>query len=555
VPTFHCYRLRNVVDGTPVASFDAFVDFEDREVEQYPEIVGPDFEAKLFVLPGQPHDPRWLYFLRPQFPSLVVPLSSAPGALLIVRLPGASPDYFAFAFGTTGRYLLRDDAWQRAYGLRTALNVIYPEEDEPEDAAAPARLRGVSTKRRSGSTVRANRQATRGTTLDAFDLDRLRDVLGAADGSPQDPEAWGTRVHGGDAFQFNVPLEFRQLGQLCRRVNQAHGLTVYKRRFPMIDYVQPIGDPDRIAELEQRVVTSLRDGQTDVFDLAPPVIIDWDLIDTFRYHFDGRRRENHPDLSIRDFLHGVRRDGDLDLLDASYLRTKRISALTADGGLAGHWSVWRCLTTEFSLGNDTFVLDEGDFYAVERDYLAQLNDAVAALTNDDLELPPATPALREGAYNERTVAASGGEMILLDRKLVASPERGDRLEVCDILTRNRRLIHVKRHLGSSDLSHLFAQGFNSAELLQESADFCRRTQDRINPLAPNGDYGFFVTHPIATQTFEIVYAIIAPWRDRELADALPFFSKMTLRRIAQQLQSRGYRVSCLRVPIADTGTA
>ena len=55
--------------------------------------------------------------------------------------------------------------------------------------------------------------------------------------------------------------------------------------------------------------------------------------------------------------------------------------------------------------------------------------------------------------------------------------------------------------------------------------------------------GFFETSSLKTADFEIVYVIVAPWKGRSPAQALPFFSKVNLERTVQELTNKGYRVS------------
>jgi uncharacterized protein (TIGR04141 family) len=54
---------------------------------------------------------------------------------------------------------------------------------------------------------------------------------------------------------------------------------------------------------------------------------------------------------------------------------------------------------------------------------------------------------------------------------------------------------------------------------------------------------------IETASFEVGFAIVHSWRGRPLSEELPFFSKINLRRTAEELQSRGFRVSCTAVGV------
>jgi uncharacterized protein (TIGR04141 family) len=139
--------------------------------------------------------------------------------------------------------------------------------------------------------------------------------------------------------------------------------------------------------------------------------------------------------------------------------------------------------------------------------------------------------------------------LCLDGKVIRVTSRTTPVELCDILTADRKVIHVKRHLGSADLSHLFLQGHNSATLLQDLREFRQEAQTLMNSVA-SSDRGeeMFPLSGVTPGDFEVVYAIVARWRDRSLVEALPFFSKLSLRHLARELRSRGFHVACQRVP-------
>jgi uncharacterized protein (TIGR04141 family) len=109
--------------------------------------------------------------------------------------------------------------------------------------------------------------------------------------------------------------------------------------------------------------------------------------------------------------------------------------------------------------------------------------------------------------------------------------------------------------GSSVLSHLFAQGAISADLLVKSPDFREQTVRRIRsvertaPRADEGEPDRFsrrFTGAFRAADHEVVYAIIGPWEGRSLT-ALPFFSKVNLRRHHENLMGMHYKVSYIPV--------
>jgi uncharacterized protein (TIGR04141 family) len=247
-------------------------------------------------------------------------------------------------------------------------------------------------------------------------------------------------------------------------------------------------------------------------------------------------------------LSGIRNtEDDLAELDVDYLRRKYIKALDADNREVHRWSVWRCLTGEFIFEGATYILDEGEIFAVSTDFLTTLDNFIATVpVLDSLSWPPATRSTQEGDFN-RQAAASLGNALLMDRENVTARTQTTPVEVCDVLTAGGQLIHVKRHLGSRDLSHLFSQGCVSAFLLQEDSVFREVTSEKIAALTEDSSFRLFSTSPLVTSDFEIVFAILAAWNGRSPAAALPFFSKVNLERAVRELLNRGFRVSLSQV--------
>ena len=136
------------------------------------EAAEADFDAKLFVQASDPTEPPWAAFLQDGFPASQFVSSASMSAALLVRIRYFGADrYFAFAFGTGGRFLLRPEVYEPRAGLRVALNLMY--EDAPGGAASelpPQRIRQVDSRTVSDNTLHTRRQANRRTTFETFEM-------------------------------------------------------------------------------------------------------------------------------------------------------------------------------------------------------------------------------------------------------------------------------------------------------------------------------------------------------------------------------------------------
>ena len=561
MPAFTCYRLHTTLLGRVPGDLDEYIDIED----QAPTIYGPvstgDFIAKLYVSVGPPHQPSWAGFVRDGFGNmagsahesptmteepLLLPTTSSVGAAIVLKVIPEG-HVFAFSFGISGRFLLKHEAWQRGYGLQTALNLIYP---RVGTTSTSGKLVAIDAKRRGGDIIRSRQQSSRATTFEAFDVDKVRDLVGGATGEPHDHK-WGKRISGTDPLSFSADSDFAGLGKLCRDLDEAHDRDDYKERFAWLDSIRPIHDPELLSQIQSHLVGELLTGPLADMDLAPPEIIDWSRVIGFTYHYDARKKFTRPDMQLavyRDNLFYYEQD--LESIDIDYFRRKSIRAVDADGREVYRWSVWRCITGEFQFDGTTYIIDEGEIFEVSPDYLTTLNENLSRFPiRESLPWPKATAAMLEDTFN--TAAAKAlAPALLMDKKLVNSRMQTTPVEVCDVLTASRQLVHAKLKLGSRDLSHLFSQGFVSAALLQSDSVFREATHKKIVELGGGNDFDFFDVPNLQASEFEVIYAIIAPWRGRDLTEALPFFSKINLLRTAEELRNRGFSVSLARIDTA-----
>lgn len=541
MPPLTIYKLRARLDGKTIEDGSEYVDLDEKDVSTYGPMQGPGFVATLYVSGVHPHAPRWGGFLREGFgEGVAVPNISNAGALILLTVQFKDgPRYFALPFGTNGRFLLRQAAPETAYGVRTALNLIYPSGGTVE---SDSRLIGVDSKRHGLETVRSRLQSSRATAPETFDLDQLRDMLNAATGRPFDQEKWGPRIHGGDGLSCSPDVEFNDLGRLCKDLESVHSKTDYRTRFPWFDHIKPVADPEVMEGLDQYVLGLLKRGETEEFDLAPPQIVNWEEVTGFRYSSERKRGTTHPEMRLMDLMMTLKPE----LADLSIQRmgSIQIRALNGDGGRVHVWTAWKSLSGAFVYGERTYVLDEGNYYVVAASFLEEMNSFLDAIPPGP-NLPDYSVDFEdEGAYNE-AVAASMEGSLMLHTRMVRSPQRGSNVEVCDILTQEGHLIHVKREFGSRDLNHLFSQGTNSAEMLQES-EFRAELRPVIKDLAPSLE-DLFLDEGFSPSTFNVCFAVAADWRDRTLSGSLPFFAKLALRRAFRDLRNRGFGVSWTRV--------
>jgi uncharacterized protein (TIGR04141 family) len=544
--TLTVYRLRDEVNGKRVTKFEDFID-PQKKTTHYSLRGRYNFQAGLFVAPPDEGPPSWLAPLKIGFGALEqIPDSINNSAVLIIKVRHHGRElHFAATFGF-GRFLLRPGAFERNYGMRVALNAIYPKHKGKR--LDSDRLRSVDSKTVGANTFRTRRQADRKADFETFDVDIERDLLSGLTGTPLDTRLWGTRIDGADALHLHRSVSFDQLGKICSQL-EANSAKV-PPEFSWVDNIFAVRDSALIEVLKQRIVEMIKSGEPRNLELAPPELVEWGDIDHFEFSFDANYSFAEP--NIDEYIKRLRAKNKLADLSLGQLTAgHRLVALDAGAKQIGSWTIFRSLSGEIEHRSPSYIVSEGEFFEITSGYLDQLDGTLNKLREFAGDLPQSRPSWSEDRYNRE--ASRDQNNLLLDKKTVRLTSRTAPIEVCDILTSRRQLIHVKRKLNSSSLSHLFAQGLVSADLLLMNEEFRQKVRQRIAPLERARHLGnrfsrlFPPNRGITARDFVVVYTIIARWKGRTLNEALPFFSKVNLRRCMHELVRMGYGVTYRRI--------
>jgi uncharacterized protein (TIGR04141 family) len=443
--------------------------------------------------------------------------------VLVVRVAGR---FFATVFGY-GRHLLKPGCWDENFGLRATLNSIEPNS-----------IRSIDRKSFDAIARHTREEASREGSIEQFGLNIDQDLLRAVVGRPTDKQL-GRRLAGMDALTAIVALELRDLPDQLERYLRQSRRQSYRRRFPWVEQISEVRDGWQRAELDDLLASRLGRGELEKCWLSVPVPIDWSQVGGFRYSM-SERAETHDDIHLITFLPSLRNP---ESLGPEQLRRRAVYCVDLDGRHArDKWSVYQCLYAEIRHQGNVYLLTGGGWYRVAPGFVARVDGDVAQIPATVVPLPDYEHS-SEVEYNRAVRRANRRELALMDRKNIPYGGGSSRIEFCDLYTRSRVMIHVKRYAGSSVLSHLFAQGVVSGTLFLQDADF----RKAVNRQLPE-------THRVQrpdrrppARSYEVAFAIISR-SPRELQ--LPFFSKVNLRTAHQTLTGLGYRVTLTKIPVA-----
>lgn len=558
MPSITLYRIADadLSDGC----IGAILSVEDVQPSEIP--VKAEIPCRLFIFRDPPEIPEWAQYIatlaaRP----LGIPAREAIGAILLLRPNARHRVLYAATWGSA-RFHLRSDRLEPDWGLRCALNLISGEK-AGESSWDPARVRALRSKRVSQNTLIAEIQSSRKTTIDSFpfsaDVDQLRRVTG----TPTDASRFGSTISGGVSIHVKRPDDAGKLISLCREIERAHNSTDYQRHFGWIDNVSQVTDQKIITQVLDRIIVALREGRVHEFNLSPPTLVTWDNVAKFAYQWGHRKSDDVEEPSVESFHEFLVKRDLLSALSADALREAiKLHALDGGNEKIQSWTISRCLSGEFRIGSDAYILDDGALLSVATDYLRDLNNFTSAIKNSGLLFPTMDRNEAEDSYNVR-VSKSLGSAILLDKLTVRRPQ-ATAIEVCDVATSEKQLIHVKKGTSSSSLSHLFAQGVVSAELLHMDPDF-RNEITKLVSSGPNRkgqvrkftgsgasrirDFQWLHGKNFEPHASEVVYAIMTDRPPGMRKDELPFFSKVNLRMRCHELRRMGFKYSLTLVNV------
>jgi uncharacterized protein (TIGR04141 family) len=447
-----------------------------------------------------------------------------------VVFAAAAGRWFAVSFGL-GHVKLDPAKFEQDFGLRVVLNAVDPKQLKSADVRTP-----------DENTLSRRSQTSRGSDQTAFAIDIERDIVRGLAGKPKDP-TFASRVAGTDALSMDRKLVVGDLPAVCAEAYGVYQKTDYKTDFGWIDQIRHIRDDALIAKLDAQVVTALNAAVTgasfDGLHLAFPVIYDPERAAQLRYK--GFRSWNlYPDLEIAGYLHALHeRSKDAYTLDD--LQSHTVHEVDDDGKDCGSkWKIHECLVFETDFEGHRYVLSEGRWYQIDPDLARDVQEFFDKAPR--VNLPPAETDENEERYNIRA-AGLGADLLCLDRKLVKPTGATTAIEICDFIDRDKHLVHVKDKTSSSRLSHLFSQGTVSARVLLVDGPSRDKTLVEIAAAEKaSKQAGFSALLPCSTAEFRpgeftVVYAVLATGSIARL----PFFSLVSFRQAARELQALGYK--------------
>ncbi len=532
----------SVDDKKPYLFFNSFLvkdEYKDLEVAEFLKTpdrvrtyeldVQHELDGSLFVKITTEKKPTWSNFTENITGSTLDELSNrSSSAVLIIK---AQDNTMAFTFGY-GRYLIDTKYFVHDFGIKTALNTLKHDS-----------LRSVDIFTLDDQAVQKKSQATREADVSVFGIDISKDVLRAVTGSPKDGVNL-KNVSGGDSvFSFGLEIDVNEISSLVTLLSSYYDNTSYKGGFSWVDNIRRVKEPSEISDLDDHLIAKLKTKSMDVC-ITIPELAQWDTI--WGFSFTRSKNSVNPTIEVSDYYVSL----DVNAVTVDSIKRDRLFVYDIHENETEH-KIYKCIYFEHKIANKSYVLFSGAWYEIDDSFMSRIDSVLSQIEITQLPFPTVhtwTETIdgktkdkieSEGDYNER--AAKDFSYHLLDKKLIKSNRTTTSIELCDLMTDNKQYIHVKhRKGGSAGLSHLFAQGSVSAEILLGDKEFRIATR-RVLKGVSAGLQDSVPLDNFKSDGVEVIFLILGE-DSSTLLKNLPFFSKVNLSKAYESLTQRGFDV-------------
>ena len=424
------------------------------------------------------------------------------------------------------------------FGVKVALNVLAGNE-----------IRGLDTRKISLSTHQRREISSSGSTLYEYDFDFYEEFIDSITGKSHN-EDFGSSVTGRESLHVNVKMNLRDIEEYCKDLLTVYNKKDYIDKFPFFDKLRINKDEQVYSKFNEQIIEAIKNNQKDRIQFLYPNI---DEFGYFNYRFIYEKKyKDYNDISLDNILDFIK-DKKINLEE---LCLKKISVKISNNEYSKTYSLLDYLVFEFTDSEKKYIHNKNMILEIDNDFYTSIKaeiDQCEVSNIDGLKLPPIYYAEHEGKYNSRVVEQNQEELVNLDRDNFRDfPDRSqDQIEICDIITKNKKFICNKIYKHSSaPLSHLFMQGLVSANMLYEVKDYRIKINESVK--SKFGD-NFIGKDNINRSEITFVYGIGIE-SDGRIADTLPFFSKISLRQNIKALKKLAYNIEIIRIPFKKNDT-
>lgn len=478
---------------------------------------------QVYFIGSHVHNPTWLKTFFEIEDSRLLQANSKV-VLIIKRTYGTTQRIFALTFGYA-KPLFNEDVIEEQFGLKIVLNTAKANE-----------LRKISKQNIGGNQKQSQEQMPKTAKISDFGFNISSDLMKTVTASCSDTTFENAIITGGDIFSITVERKIDTIEEFLDYCYQKYTSSSYKDNFEWIDNITAITSKNLIEILNNQVIENIKTNTLENIWMAVPEVIKWEQIKCFKY---SGSREEYNDIDINDFLTSF---DSLKNITMNKIKNKTIRAISAED--EGHdlysWSAQKCLIAEIEYDGRSYCLNNNKWYQIDSSFETKIKNEYLTIPIYEKDLPNyksnGHEKYSENEYNDDLAQNIDAALIHKVGEIPFGGGKGNKIEVCDILTRNKELMHIKKSGGSSLLSHLFNQAAVSGEALLDT-DF----REKYNNKLQEKGYASYIDNNFKPSDYTIVLGIIS--KSTEQRPQIPFFSKVAIRYATKTLSNLGYNIT------------
>lgn len=315
--------------------------------------------------------------------------------------------------------MLNQDAIERRFGLKTALNLIDPDS-----------VKKFSKTKMDSNPKNENSQLSKKAKVAEFGIDISQDLIKGVSGSikAEYVAQFGKNVSGTDSLNLRVSCDVANIRDVAEAIVGVYHDDSYKETFGWIDQIQEVKDKALKQSLDDKIVEELNQRSNyniKIWASIPDFIDDEDL-DGFRI---GKNKGEPVDDIDREMII-QKLNGKINLNRLKNLSVFAVSA-TSEISYLDRWSAYRCLYAEIPKDGKLFLLLDGSWYTVNNEFVKEVQDDFNAITYSKTNFIDYNHK-NEAVYNKALAKSLKAECYDADLIVLAGY---DRIELCDVLTK------------------------------------------------------------------------------------------------------------------------
>lgn len=510
-------------------------DIENRKNYFKEAFVLDDYPCELHYFESETRriNPKWLDFLNDQLPGdkqvAFSAMSRSPNAVFLAKF---DERVLAASFGRSATSYLKRDYLENDFGIRTAMNMCGNEE-----------IRQTKSQSNSIAITHIDRQVSRPSDSFIFGLSEAEDLKYIS--ANMKGNALIT-LQGRDRLTFkglgSEKLSWEKLLERCLEFLDAYKKEDFKTLFPNYRNFTP-ATAEQMELLDAKLVAALKAKELDKFQISIPEFI---ADDEYSFTYSNKPKQSNDIYSHLD-VQQIYDHLEPDKISPKTLKNRDIFAYSHEEDRIlsyKKWSLYSCLIFEADLDGTLFILSDGQWAAVEKEFFDSIENFIQnQLTTSDCPDNCKNIAInddkekknKEAIFND-TACELNKDWVKFDRaQLKIGKGRSDK-EFCDILSMDAdtaSIIHCKPLKNASSINYLFSQAKFYGDAFLQDQTFLDDIRGYIekSTCTRKADYLAHIKHKVEdiyAQNYRVRLWLLYDTKHPKTANDLPFIAKYEL---------------------------